>query len=1409
MAIDKITPRQLNKDEDSLLLRSVEMSDALNVRISEDEEGNRGVLKNIKGNSALLLDAADSLPSGTNRVVGSCSFNQKNEVYYFVWNSNATHTIYRINESGAKLITAGSYLEFDKTSIVNAQAIEDGNGEILLYFNDGVNEPKKVNVTKCLDANITYPAGITNADRLIEVAVAKQPPLQPVTFEYKTNTSVKSNYVYGKMFQFAYQYIYRDGEVSALSPISSPAFSNWMANRARTLPREINSENYLRLTFKTSTAAVEKVRVLARTNNVDTFAIVKEVDVVTPGSDLTYDFYNDGLYPLLATNESDKTHDVVPKKAQSMTLSNNRLFFGNYTEGFDVSTPTTSLEPFYMHTGAVRDFDITKSAAVQFHIDTSSLESEIPGNKKLSVRIQVNYTRWSYGNQGGVSDSFTVYNSSGSSYDYTATLIEVVPGAPVFEFDINLTAASYTKTDYINAIKSALEAAANVTVNAAQYSTVSSLVELTSTVGDPGSTSLNAAFGGSMVFGIENVSYDSVDDELDFQVKLQSYDLRASYVQGITLSTAENITDSFTASETPGILYGTIGDSFVYEPLAQASVSTFKSNADHGFGIVYYDNRGRATGVREIGSVSVSGWGAEDRDGRNGAAKIIVDISSDAPSYAASYSIVYSKNNKYSDYKQYTVMEAFKATNADSNDVGDSDGNDNIYVSLASLQRKEDSYSASKASGFKFSAAEGDKLRIVRYYDRTAGEYVYPQGFEFEVIGLKTFTATDSPIYHNHSSSGGDHERNEYRVSGDFLVLKNESHLGFSSGLLSDSETNGSSYWQDGVLVELYTPLKTVEKKIYYEIGANQLINANGKHVGSLETDDTYKTYSVIEKTATALTLDTPYPPTVGLGDSITIAGSARQITDIQYNDGSITLVFANENFSALTISAITYRSNKTRLVLESGDAYIVPKELRYYDTSVAFDPQIFSNKKYFIGLVEAGELSDYFDSNVFSYGKPYAIIENEKEVTRKASVTYSDIYNQSSSRLTLSSFTPANIPFYDFDVSKGGIYGLVDMKNYIMALQEDSVMKIPVGANILDTASGDNIPTISTNVLARPIEYQGIFGINTQRDAFIHIDGAVYLCDMYRGKVFRVTSESVAEVSANGMSSYFNKQFSAFKNFAVGGNKVFLKLGFDRENNEFILSAVKYTAAGAAFSDQFTVGYHIKRDIWTSFYSFVGESYAELNNVMYSFKGGQPWAHEASSSRNQFYGTNYKSLVEISSNQNPSMVKAYTALNIEGDAPWDFTAYTSDQETSKVTSMSKREKLYYAPIPRDASSNSTSEFMTLGTVVSINQDDSVTVSNPINKIPFGFNDSVYANGVDTSEVMTALVTRNSFYMSDSSVLSVGDVVSVKKNSDLEGDQLKDRYLKLILEKTTTDPVELFGVGFIFDRSKVHNDLVN
>ena len=68
MAVDKLTPRYLNKDNDPRVLKSIELVDALNIRVSNDDDGNAGVVKNIKGNTVVAYKNTSLF---SNHLIGS------------------------------------------------------------------------------------------------------------------------------------------------------------------------------------------------------------------------------------------------------------------------------------------------------------------------------------------------------------------------------------------------------------------------------------------------------------------------------------------------------------------------------------------------------------------------------------------------------------------------------------------------------------------------------------------------------------------------------------------------------------------------------------------------------------------------------------------------------------------------------------------------------------------------------------------------------------------------------------------------------------------------------------------------------------------------------------------------------------------------------------------------------------------------------------------------------------------------------------------------------------------------------------------------------------------------------------------------------------------------------------------
>ncbi len=354
MAIDKLIPQYLNKDEDARLIKNTEMSNAVNVRVSNDADGNQGVLKNVKGNTAVSASLPrDLIPdSGSNRIIGSVSSEAGKCIYYFLYNTNGLHGIYqyRYTTDQYHMVYENSVLNFGSQDHIKADVVINQFGEHLLYFTDNRNEPRKINATRALQLN--YSSVINNgttAEKELFLTVCKQPPQTPITFEFITEENNKSNKLKNNIFQFAYQYVYDDGEVTALSMYSKIAVST--TNLAHNITAQTffeDENNAIRLSLTGTTGPVDKIRVFARKNNDQAFYRIGEVDNLSFGVGSVFVFRNDGVYNLLPDQDAFKAFDAVPRKAFSQAISNNRLFYSNYLEGFDnIKTKGNRTYPVY------------------------------------------------------------------------------------------------------------------------------------------------------------------------------------------------------------------------------------------------------------------------------------------------------------------------------------------------------------------------------------------------------------------------------------------------------------------------------------------------------------------------------------------------------------------------------------------------------------------------------------------------------------------------------------------------------------------------------------------------------------------------------------------------------------------------------------------------------------------------------------------------------------------------------------------------------------------------------------------------------------------------------------------------------------------------------------------------------
>ena len=191
---------KLNLDDANYRIRNNDYVDALNVTKDAQGAGQDKIVSNILGNTLIPY----SPPSGTNKVIGFYSDRVRNRAYYFLWNSNGYNTIlyYDINREEINIVLQSKtdsngidILNFNPSYKVLSVNIfyRDLEGDIL-FFNDGYNPPKSLNVINLYGSNW----------KLEYLLVAKAPPVMPPKVTYENDTTITINNLRNKLFQFSY-----------------------------------------------------------------------------------------------------------------------------------------------------------------------------------------------------------------------------------------------------------------------------------------------------------------------------------------------------------------------------------------------------------------------------------------------------------------------------------------------------------------------------------------------------------------------------------------------------------------------------------------------------------------------------------------------------------------------------------------------------------------------------------------------------------------------------------------------------------------------------------------------------------------------------------------------------------------------------------------------------------------------------------------------------------------------------------------------------------------------------------------------------------------------------------------------------------------------------------------------------
>jgi len=331
--------------------------------------GNNGVKESQKSS----LHIPYSLPTGNNIVWKSIVNSHNGNTVYIVYNDQGNHSILEFNpktktieailEPKASIGFTTNFLAFSPDFRIHSADIIDGN----LLYTDNNEEPRHINIAsaKAFMAQVgpqrsVFPYGntlITGTDfqkKQLLFAI-KTPPLDKPICSYSTNTSVETNNIKGRLYQFRYRYVYFDQSKSTFSPVSYLVLPNTIDENASGLDINLfQTNNIINVVMNTGNANIVRIEMAVREGNFGQWALIAEtVDkynqenqrLLPDNSNATYVFDGKANTITLADTEVALNFHTLPRKAEGQkVLHNNTMVYGNFLQGYDNTQIDVSMD---------------------------------------------------------------------------------------------------------------------------------------------------------------------------------------------------------------------------------------------------------------------------------------------------------------------------------------------------------------------------------------------------------------------------------------------------------------------------------------------------------------------------------------------------------------------------------------------------------------------------------------------------------------------------------------------------------------------------------------------------------------------------------------------------------------------------------------------------------------------------------------------------------------------------------------------------------------------------------------------------------------------------------------------------------------------------------------------------------
>ena len=1176
---------RMNKSVDERLIPNGEYVDAMNIRLGSTEESEVGSVENTKGNNKLTNLSYNGVPlSNRAKCIGAYEDGQRETLYWFV--HDPAHLVgivdmvvsynIQLNLLTYHVITVGTLetvLNFnDDFLITGVNRVED-----LLFWTDNYNQPRFINIKRNYDSN--------SPDLEEQLLVIKKPPVAAPSFQL-TNLSGEENFIEERFLTFSYRYIYEDGERSALSQFTEPAFIpkgfdyaiDTGLNEGMT-----NAFNNVKVTYNSGGPLVKSIEVVFAET---TSSVIKSIEIFNKenlgyadNTDYTLNFNNSKIFTVISPTQLTRLFDNVPLKAQAQTIMGNRLIYGNYVDGYDLLD---------LNTNPIR---------LEYYCE---LISEVIAEGSIPDRTDsFNYT---------IDTNNNVVNAA-VYYDFTD--IELVTGASL-NFEIRYNHSGFTGQQPFPAAQSPLITLEFTFLLPQDFNSVYELstdpafVETIGTAANilpvydpvPGN---ETSCDGTTVTDEWNCSLPAnLDTLLKFESGISSAGQPIQIISspgsqeiGFVIPAMAYVDDLAAPTQTVYEYYTVSFADLTY--LGIGNPKSLHSDRDYELGIVYMDEFGRSSTalVSPNNSIHV-GCSASDLQNQ---IQVVIPPSQLAPAWADRYKMVIKPD--FEDYNTifsnvffdelstsatYFLLEGENARKVEEGDrlrvKRDTGGATNRcqYATVLQKEAQEENFlDVADGQGNSVTVPAGTYMKIIAndfqvepgdlptvlYGNRSVSQrsgnshprLAYPCGVEDpnnpgQYIDYTIPAGSRIRLYIKFRRAGrrsGGCDGREYTL--DLKLTSSQDYDNFKEWFDGD---NIQSRLDNGAVNVSNGPDCPPPYFQNYYNPALQTGASTNDALGAMPQDRCVYQYQFLRATNNNLL-------SLGLIGTNSCRGSKHSNSRRAKIEANIE-VFRAENTIVFETEP---REATPDLWYESADVYSIDKATGRHEgniqtqtgTQSAIVLTDFFNCFTFANGVESYRIRDSIVGKEFSLGeRTTSTSELEfKQAHRFADLTYSGVYNNESNVNKLNEFNLGLLNFKPCEDIYGPIEKLHGRETDILVLQEDKISYVLAGKNLLSDSTGGgqiaSVPEVLGTQIARIEEY----GISRNPESFCSWGYNKYFTDAKRGAVIMLTgaagqNEQLTVISESGMRSWFRDRFISGLNTQKIG-------GYDPYMNEYVLS--------------------------------------------------------------------------------------------------------------------------------------------------------------------------------------------------------------------------------------------------------------